>query len=207
MKSKKMWFISIPMLIFISCQNASNETNKKISENEKPEQLSFVFPQPPPSRAGNTANIVVDVYDSIIPSDPFGYLLSPESITKNIPYNIEISERDYSERYTEGTIITYSFGNSYIVVLKRKSDGKYILLEFVIVDKNVLLQNGISVGSNRTAFNNIYPSIKIYNKNTLFSIVDESESTNINIFFKDDVIWKMTFLNNTNWEGSEPPWW
>lgn len=191
MKIKYLWILNF--IVLIGCTTKNN--NKDIKITGTTIYSEDAFSSPLQGSVYYEKDGQLKLYDSILPTEPFSYVLSPENITKTIPFLDSINKKDCSDEYVQGSIITYYIHNSYLKIFKNIENNNYIPIDFIILDKNITLRNGLKVGLARDVFNSIYPAAIKYNNLTEISIVDESEFTSINCFFQEDTISKITFYD------------
>jgi hypothetical protein len=186
------------LLIFaLSILNGCNigDKNKTIKYAEQKSYQEEIFSTPLQGSVFSDEDGVISLYDSILTTEPFFYMLSPNNVTKNFLLLDSVNKTEFSNEYVKGNIITYYLHNSYLKVFERIEDNTYIPLEFLILDRDIKLRNGLRVGLNRISFNAIYPKAKKYSKSSEIYINDESELTTIGCFFQNDTLFKITFYN------------
>jgi hypothetical protein len=184
----------IPVLIFLyGCNNRDNSNRQVVNKNQSEEIIAEKSLQA--NWKSYIEDNIVYLYDSILPTDPLDYILSPENIEKNISFIDSINKERFFNENTDGNILTYYFQESYIKIFERVEDDFNVPIEFIFFDKRIKLKNGLKVGLSRESFNIIYPEFKQYDNYSEVCIIDESQFTNITCYFKADTIHEIFFCS------------
>jgi hypothetical protein len=189
----------ILIVLFTGCNINKTEQKKELTvkENSQTEEL---FQDPPQGSFLYEKDGEIILFDTIIQLEPFDFPLTPESANRYLPLLDSITIKACSNEYGVGNIIIYHLCNSYIKVFEDENVNarKYPVVEFIIIDKDIKLRNGLAIGLSKKSFNIIYPEAKKYPNALFISMKDQSEFNVVSCYFQQDTIYKIVFASFTS---------